>query len=61
MDEEERAKRVASYVIGQETAEMSIEEIEETVGALRNEITRLENMITEKSKHMQAAASLFKI
>ena len=61
MDEDEqRAKRIATYVIGQETAELSVGEIDETIDALKAEIERLKLIRDEKSAHLSAAASLFK-
>ena len=61
MDEDEqRQKRIAAYVIGQDTAEFSIDEVNETIGALRGEIARLEKIRDEKTAHLSAAASLFK-
>ena len=61
MDEDEqREKRIKSYQIGQETADLSVDEIAETIEALRAEITRLEEIRNQKSAHLEAAASLFK-
>jgi len=61
MDEDEqRAKRIATYVIGQQTDEMSVDEVSETITALKTEITRLEKIKSEKSTHLSAAAALFK-
>jgi len=62
MDEEEdKAKRVAAYVIGQDLSELSIEEISELTEALKAELKRLETTKLEKNEHLIAAAKMFKI
>ena len=61
MDEdEEKARKIARYVIGQDVGDLSIDEIGETISALQDEIARLTESKAEKSAHLSAAASLFK-
>jgi uncharacterized small protein (DUF1192 family) len=61
MDEDEnKAKRIAQYVIGQDLSELSVDEISETIEALEIEIDRLKTAQSEKSDHLSAAAALFK-
>ena len=61
MDEdEERARKISRYVIGQDLDDLSIEEIGETITALQDEIARLTESQAEKTAHLSAAASLFK-
>lgn len=61
MDENEaRAKRIAQYTIGQDLADFSVNEISETIKALKEEVERLETTKAQKSSHMSAAEALFK-
>lgn len=39
---------------------MSVEELHDYIGELKDEIIRVESEITKKQKHMNAASSLFK-
>ncbi len=59
-EEEDKAKRIAKYTIGQDLSELSIDEISETIEALETEINRLKTAKSEKSEHLSAAAALFK-
>ncbi len=59
-DEEIKAKKIAQYNIGQDLSEFSIDEVSNTIEALETEIERLKTTKTEKSNHLNAAASLFK-
>lgn len=58
--EEEAAKKKASYEIGMDLSEMSVEEIHETISMLQEEIARLQETATAKSDHLSAAEALFK-
>lgn len=61
MDEDEnKAKRIAQYAIGQDLSDLSIEEVSETIEALQAEIKRLQKIKIEKNEHIVAAAKLFK-
>ena len=63
MDEDEdenKAKRIAKYTIGQELSELSVDELSETLEALQDEIKRLELAKTNKTTHLSTAAALFK-
>ncbi len=49
-----------NYVVGQDLSTLSIEEIDERIAVLRQEITRLEQMRTEKQASKSAADAVFK-
>lgn len=59
-EDEDRAKRIASYTIGQELAELSVDEISETIQALQDEIIRLQTVKSEKTDHLSEAEALFR-
>jgi uncharacterized small protein (DUF1192 family) len=59
-DEESVRKKPAPHVIGEELAALSIAELEERIGLLREEIVRLEASIAEKKRSAQTASSFFK-
>ena len=59
--EDEIAKKThPPYSIGQPLAEMSVEEIEQTIASLQAEIERLTEAKEGKIKHLSAAQALFK-
>ena len=60
MDEEQAIKK-AGYEIGTDISGFSVDELNETIDALNEEISRLETAAREKSDHLSAAASLFKL
>lgn len=53
------ARRLA-HEVGQDLSRLSVEELAERVGALREEIVRLEREIASKSATRQAADLFFK-
>lgn len=59
MFDEEEAKKPATYAIGQNLEDMSVEEITATIELLQAEIARLEEARKAKSDHMSAAEALF--
>ena len=59
-EDEDRAKRIAKFTIGQDLSELSVDEISETITALKTEIERLKLTKSEKSDHLSAADALFK-
>ncbi len=52
--------RKLSHEIGQDLSRVSVEELRERVGLLREEIARLEREIASKSAHKSAADQLFR-
>lgn len=59
-EEEEKAQKLARYVIGQDLSLLSVEEVGEMITGLKQEIIRLEEAKTAKSEHLSAAQALFK-
>ena len=59
-DEEDRAKKYAGYKIGQELADLSVDELGEIIELLKEEIDRLELAKNDKAEHLSAAEALFK-
>lgn len=57
--EEDISKKHAGYQIGQELADLSVEELDELVGLLTGEIERLREARSAKSAHLSAAEALF--
>ncbi|KPQ11027.1 MAG: putative small protein containing a coiled-coil domain [Saliniramus fredricksonii] len=49
-----------NHVVGQDLSTLSIEEIDERIAALRQEITRLEQMRAQKQASKSAADAVFK-
>lgn len=58
MDDEEAKKR-PQFTIGQNLEDMSVDELDDTVLLLKEEIQRLSEASTAKSKHLSAAQALF--
>ena len=54
-------KKPTLHQIGQEMADVSIHEIEERIGLLKQEIERLDAILTRKRAAKDAAAGVFKI
>jgi|GEM_PF-1876531 uncharacterized small protein (DUF1192 family) len=54
-------QKPSAHQIGQEMADVSIHEIEERIGLLRQEIERLGEILVRKQAAKDAAASAFKI
>ncbi len=50
----------SEYKIGQELSHLSLAELEERIIALKQEIMRIDEMITQKKQTQAAAHSLFK-
>lgn len=59
MDEDEVTKKPV-FEIGSDLAELSVEEINETIELLKSEIERLSEAAKAKSDHLSAAEALFK-
>ena len=57
---EEDAKKPVSYQIGQSLDDLSVDELNELIGTLKNEIGRIEMSAASKSAHLSAADALFK-
>lgn len=49
----------ASFILGQNLDELSVEELEDTINTLHEEINRLKIAKTAKAKHLSAADALF--
>jgi uncharacterized small protein (DUF1192 family) len=58
-DEDGAEKKVEAYTLGQPIDTLSIEELAETIGRLREEIDRIEAAMKEKTRHRDAADALF--
>lgn len=59
MDENVPVKRPA-YTIGQDVSAFSVGDLDETIGVLKAEIARLEQMRESKSSTRNAAEALFR-
>lgn len=59
-EDDDRAKKPAPHVIGQDVSTLSLAELGERIGLLNAEIRRLEAAIKEKSASRDAAQSFFK-
>jgi len=59
MDEEEDRKRVAEYRIGEDTDQLSIEELHERISAYEGEIARLRQIIGDKERVRTDAEQIF--
>ena len=60
MDENDEIKKQPDFAIGQDLSQLSVEELDETIGLLKEEISRLTEARNAKSAHMSAAEALFK-
>ncbi|MEM7068506.1 MAG: DUF1192 domain-containing protein [Pseudomonadota bacterium] len=60
MDENDEISKQPDYEIGQDLSQLSVEELDETIGLLKEEITRLTEARDSKSAHLNAAEALFK-
>lgn len=60
IEDEEKAKRMAKFVVGQDLSQFSVDEISDMIEALQAEIKRLETAKRDKSNHLSAASALFK-
>jgi uncharacterized small protein (DUF1192 family) len=60
MDEDDRPKKKIVHEIGQDLALLSVKELQERIGILREEITRLEADIARKQASRGAADQFFK-
>jgi uncharacterized small protein (DUF1192 family) len=59
MDDAPPKKKLA-HEIGQDLALLSVEELRERIGLLRDEIARLETAMAQKQASLASAASFFK-
>ncbi|MDC7788049.1 DUF1192 domain-containing protein [Rhodoplanes sp. TEM] len=59
-DDEERPRRKLSHEIGQDLALLSVAELDERIGLLRDEIARLEAARAAKQASRSAADQFFK-
>ena len=59
-DDDDRPKKKIVHEIGQELALLSVKELEERIGLLREEIARLEADIARKGVSRSAADAFFK-
>jgi uncharacterized small protein (DUF1192 family) len=59
--EEDKPRKRAEIVIGQDLAMMSVEELNRRIDALEQEIQRYRAAIAEKQKSRDAANSVFKL
>ena len=59
-DDEDRPKRKLVHEIGQDLALLSVEEVQERIGLLRDEIARLEAAMTSKQASRASADTFFK-
>ena len=60
MQDDEAAKPVAHFILGQDLALLSVAELERAITLLQDEITRLEAQIAEKLASRDAADAFFK-
>jgi uncharacterized small protein (DUF1192 family) len=60
IDEDDRPKKKISHEIGQELALLSVKELDERIGLLRDEIARLEADKARKQASRNAADQFFK-
>jgi uncharacterized small protein (DUF1192 family) len=60
IDEDDRPKKKISHEIGQELALLSVKELDERIGLLRDEIARLEADKARKQASRSAADQFFK-
>jgi len=58
--EDDEAKKPLQFQIGQDLSDFSVDELNETIVALKEEIARLEEIVGAKSSHLNAAEALFK-
>lgn len=60
IDEDDRPKKKISHEIGQELSLLSLEELRDRVALLKDEIARLEAVMTGKRASRSAAEGFFK-
>jgi uncharacterized small protein (DUF1192 family) len=60
MDDDDRPKRKLAHEIGQDLALLSVDELAERIGLLRDEIVRLEAAMAGKRASLTSAAQFFK-
>ena len=60
LDEEDRPKKKPAHEIGQDLTLLSVEELNDRIGLLKDEIARLEADIARKRATRSAADSFFK-
>lgn len=61
MPEDDRPARKLAHEVGQDLATLSVDELDERIGLLRDEITRLEQARDAKSASRRAAESVFRL
>ncbi len=59
--EEKPVKKPTTHEIGQDLSTLSVHELDERIGLLKAEITRLETARTAKEASRQSAESVFKM
>jgi uncharacterized small protein (DUF1192 family) len=60
VDDEDRPKKKLAHEIGQDLALLSVEELRDRIGLLKDEIARLEAVMTAKQAQLSAADQFFK-
>jgi uncharacterized small protein (DUF1192 family) len=60
IDDDDRPKRKIVHEIGQELALLSVEELRERIGLLKDEIVRLEAAVASKQASRASADTFFK-
>ncbi|MFX3680255.1 DUF1192 domain-containing protein [Oceaniradius stylonematis] len=60
MDDEKQTASTAAHVIGRDIASMSVDELERTIGRLREEIARIEAEIDARAVTRSAADAIFR-
>jgi len=60
MEDEKETVATNAHVIGQDIASMSVEELERTIGRLRDEIERIEAEIGARRATRNAADAIFR-
>jgi uncharacterized small protein (DUF1192 family) len=60
MDDEDRPKKKLVHEIGQDLALLSVKELTERIGLLKDEIARLEANMAQKQSSRSAADQFFK-
>ncbi|HKA72255.1 MAG TPA: DUF1192 domain-containing protein [Xanthobacteraceae bacterium] len=60
IDDEERPKKKLAHEIGQDLALLSVEELRDRIGLLKDEIARLEAALASKQASRTSADTFFK-
>ena len=59
MHDDDTPKPKSQFLLGEQLDSYSVEDLTETIAMLKAEIERLETAVSEKTRHLNAAESLF--